>query len=56
VNDSGQAIEEVTAESSEKIAVIEWLLSELIEMVEQNGWLSDKFIERRSASIAMNKT
>jgi hypothetical protein len=55
-NDSGQAIEEATADSSEKIAVIEELLRELPSIVEQNGRLSDVLIEMRSTSIVRNKT
>jgi hypothetical protein len=37
VNDSGQAIEEATAESSEKITVIEQLLTDLPSLVARTG-------------------
>jgi hypothetical protein len=56
LNDLGQAIEEATAESSEKIAVIEQILREFPEIVEQNGRLSDKVNETRSTSVVINKT
>jgi hypothetical protein len=56
VSDSGQTIEEATAESSEKVTVIKQLLSELSSIVEQNGRLNDGPIETRSTSIVINKT
>jgi hypothetical protein len=55
VNDSGQAIEEAAAESSEKIIVIEQLLREPPSIVEQNGPLNDGLTETRSTYIVINK-